>query len=315
MVKYLRSLRLWLMWVAAAGVVAWSYFTDPSGGAETMVRVQWVAWVVVLAGPVYLLRRALMDGARSRRAYERAMESPIGAGLVFLGLCLLAGLLFLSLNARAADGPPAAAKPLLPVLADEVNTYWPCLSMPSVLAAQVEQETCITLTHRSCWSPRAELKTSREYGFGLGQHTRAYRADGSLRFDAHAEARERYPALAAWTWDNRYDARLQLRAVVLGNRDCYQTMVRLGLEDDFNALAMCDAAHNGGLAGVLSERRICAGVDRCDPNRWFGHVENHSLKSRVKAAGYGKSWFDINREHVRNVMTVRRYRYIEAMGA
>ena len=75
------------------------------------------------------------------------------------------------------------------------------------------------------------------------------------------------------------------------------------------------AAHNGGLAGVLSERRICARVDGCDPNQWFGHVEAHSLKSRVPHPGYRLSWFAINREHVRNVMIVRRPKYAEAMGA
>jgi len=58
---------------------------------------------------------------------------------------------------------------------------------------------------------------------------------------------------------------LQIRAVVLGNRDCNRGVSRLG-PDAYNALAMCDAAHNGGYAAMLNERRICAQVPGCDPN-------------------------------------------------
>lgn len=306
----LKRYRFWVMWMAAVGVVLWFLGTDYSGGAETLVRLQVLTWGVLAIGLAHLGRKALHDYAEGRKVYQKAMESPTGAGLVFLGLCILAGLLFLGFSGRAvASDVPAAAKPLLPVLAEEASAHWPDLRMCSVLAAQIEQETCITRTHRYCWSPTAELKTKREYGFGLGQHTQAFRSDGSIRFDAHAEAREKFGRhLAAWTWENRYDARLQLRAVVLGNRACYRHLTRLG-PDDYNAMAMCDAAHNGGFGGMLNERRICASVDGCDPDVWFNHVERHSLKSRAKTAGYGASWFEINRTHVRNVMIVRRPPY------
>ncbi len=306
--------RVWIFWIAALAVVAWYYLTDPSQGAETVVRLQWLAWVSVLAGPVYLLRRALMDGARSKDAYRRAMESSIGAGLVFIGLCLLTGLLFFALVGRAAAAEvPANAQVHLPTLAQESYEYWPDLEMRSVLAAQIEQETCRTLKHRRCWSRFAELKTSREYGFGLGQHTRAFRADGSARFDARAEALARYPDLAGWSFENRFDARLQIRAVVLGNRDCFRRVTKLG-PNEYNALAFCDAAHNGGMNGMLNERRICMSVDGCDPDLWFDNVEMHSLKSRVPSPGYGDSFYGINRTHVKNVMVVRRQKYIEWFG-
>lgn len=310
MVKLLRSFRLWVFWVAAVGVVGWYFYTDTAQGAETMMRLQWLAWVIVLAGPVYLLRRALMNGARSGEAYRAAIKSPTGAGLVFLGLCIVTAVLFLALTGRAGAAVPINAQSLLPVLAEESRLHWSDLSLRSVLAAQIEQETCLSLAHRYCWSPTAELKTSREYGFGLGQHTRAFRADGSTRFDAHAEARAKYPDLSEWTWDKRYDARMQLRAVVLGNRDCFRQVVKLG-PNEYNAMAMCDAAHNGGFAGMLNERRICSKVVGCDPNVWFQNVEQHSLKNRTKVAGYRLSWYEINREHVKNVMIVRRPKYQE----
>lgn len=305
----IKSIRQWVFWFAALAVIVWYFFTDPSHGAETLVRLQWMAWVAVAAGPVYLLRRALMDNSRSSVAYKAAMKSSTGAGLVFLGLCILTGLLFLAVIGRAGAAEiPERAKIYLPVLASETANYWPDLKLRSVLASQVEQETCITLKHRYCWSPTAELKTPREYGFGLGQHTQAFRSNGSVRFDAHAEALARYPSLADWTLENRFNARLQLRAIVLSNRDCYRKVTTLG-PNDYNALAMCDAAHNGGFGGLLNERRICARVSDCDADRWFGNVELYSLKSRAKWKGYGASAFDINRLHVKNVMIVRRSKY------
>ena len=48
----MKSFRLWVMWGAAAAVVAWYWLTDPDSGAETIMRLQWLAWLCVAAGPV-----------------------------------------------------------------------------------------------------------------------------------------------------------------------------------------------------------------------------------------------------------------------
>lgn len=313
-VTAVRSARLWVLWIAAALVVAWYYFTDPDRGAETVMRLQLMAWLVVCAGPAYLLRRALMDRARSRAAFLKSLEHPIGAGLSFLGLCILTGLIFFafSLRAQAADTLPPGARTHLPALAEELHDFWPDLHLRSVIAAQVEQESCISLRNKRCWQPTAELKTSREYGFGFVQTTVAYRADGSERFNRWREDRDQFPAeLANWTWDRRFDARMQLRAGILGNRSCYRRLQQMSQADEYNALAMCDAAHNGGYDAMLGERRMCAASPGCNPNLWFRNVELYSAKSRVKLRGYGQSWFDINRGHVRNVMLMqpRRHKY------
>lgn len=306
MLKLIKGHRFWVMWAAALAVVLWFLTTDPDGGAQLKTQLQTLLGAIVAAPVVYLLRRALMDRVRSWEAAKRAMESPIGAGLVFIGLCLLTGLLFLAIAPRAlaASLPPGAVQNL-PILKAEIRAAWPALPLPSVLGAQVEQE--------SRWQEQAALRTSREYGFGLGQLTVAYRADGSERFNAWREVQALDPGLEGWQWENRYDVRLQLRAVVVKNRACYQRLRPL-LDDDYNALAMCDAAYNGGLGGVYAERRLCASVAACDPDRWFGNVELHSNKSRAKWHGYGKSAFEINREHVKNVMVVRRPKYAAWFG-
>lgn len=106
---------------------------------------------------------------------------------------------------------------------------------------------------------------------------------------------------------------MQLRAIVLDSRACYAWMTRL-VDPGEAALAFCDSAYNGGRAGVLADMRLCAASQGCHPRAWFGNVEHTSTKSRAKWRGYGASAFEINRTHVRNVMIVRRPRYVAALG-
>lgn len=299
----MKNMRFYVLWLAAVAVVGWYWLTDPNGGAETVVRLQWLAWVGVASGPVYLLRRALMQGARSRDAYRKALENPVGAGLVHLGLSLLTGMLFLAFasHAGAAELPAGAVK-YLPVLKSEQSMYWPDAPLRSALAAQVEQETCASLKSAKCWNPRAELKTSREYGFGLGQLT------VTSKFDNFSEARKLDKSLKDWDYADRYDATRQLRTMVLMDRASYRSLTKL-VPDTNERFAMTLSAYNGGLGGVLQDRRLCASIAGCDPNRWFGNVEIHSLKAKGKAAGYGQSFFCVNRSYPDNIMGVRRAKY------
>lgn len=180
---------------------------------------------------------------------------------------------------------------------------WPAAPV-NVFAGQVEQETCITLTHRSCWNPRAELKTEREYGFGLGQITI------TSRFNNFRESVGSTRALQGWVWEDRFNPRMQLIAMVSMDLRLFNSLWFPGhsLVDE-NSLAFALAAYNGGLGGVLADKRLCAQTYGCNPGMWFGHVEQHSLKAKVAVSGYGKSFFAINREYVRNILKVRRWRY------
>lgn len=268
-----------------------------------------------------LALRILQPGVDPQAAAQDALRLRCtGAGLVYLGRCILAAVvLMLIVTAPRADvrvgalslagvlpgDPPAAALPLLPLLQAEQRAWWPAHPQPSALGAQVEQETCPSLTHRKCWNPRAELRTTRERGVGLGQITR------TARFDALAELRAQFPQpLAGWAWeaDTLYDARLQLRALVLMDLRNWRSL--RDVPQDAERLAMALAAYNGGLGGLASDRRACAGTPGCDPGRWWGHVEHTSLKARAAVAGYGKSFFEINREYVANILFVRRGRYL-----
>lgn len=256
--------------------------------------------------------RILQPHVDSQNLADRAAETPNGAGYIYLGRSILAAVILMLMvtASRASEQPPVGAIPLLPVLKAQTSQYWPSMPLPSALGAQVEQETCITLKSKGCWSPKAELRTSREQGVGLGQLTRAFRPDGTTRFDALGDITKSYPqALAGLTWDNRYDPTLQLRALVLKNKQGYELVGKAST--DYDRLAMSFAAYNGGSGGLNSDRRACAGTPGCDPGKWFGNVEFTSLKAKAAVPGYGKSFFAINREYVTNVMKVRRVRYTQ----
>lgn len=307
--------RALLVLVVPALVLWWLWRTDPDGGASTEIWLLRVLTALVAVSLAHWARKAMFDYPESdlRKLFAMARQEPTGAGLalVAVSIFMLGVLLLFGGQVRAQDARsyiPAQAHALLPVLKRERQAHWPDHPRPEVLAALVEHESCISLTHSRCWSPTSSLRTQREEGAGLGQITRAYRSDGSMRFDALAEMRSRHPALASWSWENVYQRPdLQLRAVVLMSRDNYVQIVRL-VPDAAQALAFADAAYNGGMGGVMNERRACGQSKDCDPKRWFGHVERFCLKSR--AALYGqRSACDINRHHVRDVLVTRATKY------
>lgn len=224
---------------------------------------------------------------------------------------ILAIIVLLAAFGASAQPVPPQAVFNAPILVDAQRVHWSDAPLPWFMAGQVEKESCITLKHAKCWNTRAELKTDREYGFGLGQITVAYRADGSVRFNKWAELRTKYPALRAWTWEQRFEPLFQLTALVLMDRGlCRAYADSATLEDQ---LGFCLSAYNGGEGGVGQDKRLCGNTAGCNPRAWYGHVEQHSMKQRMPWKGYGKSPFDINREYPREVRT-RRDKYKQFWG-
>ncbi len=202
---------------------------------------------------------------------------------------------------------PETSKQYLPMLVAAQRQVWPDAPMPEFMAAQIEKESCITLKHSKCWNPTAQLKTSREWGRGLGQITTAYNPDGSIRFDKQAELRARHASLREWTTERWADPRFQLLAIVEMNKGIFNRQRGAATVED--RLSFTLSAYNGGEGGLLQDRRLCANSTGCDQSRWFGHVEHHSMKQKVPKKGYGKSFFHINREYVRTILMERRFKY------
>lgn len=200
---------------------------------------------------------------------------------------------------------PANSYIYLPVLQKEIASHWPAMPQHSVLAAQVETESCITLKHKKCWSPFAELKTDRENGIGLGQLT------VTKSFDNFTAARKLDSSLKDWSWENRYNAEYQLRTLVLMNKFNFGKFQ--WATDEHQRLAFMFAAYNGGVGGVLSDRAVCRVTPGCSPDIWFGSVEHTSKKAKLPVKGYGQSFFQINRAYVAG-MWVRNLKYVEVIG-
>lgn len=219
-------------------------------------------------------------------------------------LRLLAVALLLVTSGASGAELPERARQYIPILKSEQVRLWPDMPLPAALAAQVEQETCPSLKHRMCWSTRAELLTSWERGVGLGQITK------TQRFDALAGVRSaNMSELAGWSWADAsiYDPRYQLRALVLMDRTAWRQTAFAATPTE--RLKFTLTAYNGGIGGVLSDRKVCQATPGCDPSRWTGHVEHTSLKAKKPVSGYGLSFFEINRAYSRNILGFRLEHY------
>jgi len=198
---------------------------------------------------------------------------------------------------------PENAKKYIPTLLNVIESKWPeQLDQVSVYAAQIERESCVSLTSKMCWNPRVGFKTSREEAFGFSQWTIVYG-----RFDKWKEVKAQFKDLRDWT--DKYDASKQLLASVLMNRFEWSRVAKLNPFDRLNHTAMTLVAHNAGFGSILQDRKLCNAP--CDKSKWLDNVEKNSYKSKVKLPGYGKSFFTISREYPRDILFHRRVRYVQ----
>lgn len=79
-------------------VLIWFIGTDPSGGADTALRVQLWAQALLVTGLAYLIAKAMLGRASSEALYDKALlESNTAAGVAYLGICLLRALVLIGL--------------------------------------------------------------------------------------------------------------------------------------------------------------------------------------------------------------------------
>lgn len=79
-------------------VLVWFVATDPSGGADTALRAQLWAQALLVTGLAYLVAKAMLGRASSEALYERALVGGnVGAGVAYLGVCLLRALVLIGL--------------------------------------------------------------------------------------------------------------------------------------------------------------------------------------------------------------------------
>ena len=79
-------------------VLVWFVVTDPSGGADTALRVQLWAQALLVTGLAYLIAKAMLGKASSEQLYEKALlDGSVGAGVAYMGICLLRALVLIGL--------------------------------------------------------------------------------------------------------------------------------------------------------------------------------------------------------------------------
>jgi hypothetical protein len=309
-----RNIYLILGSLAVVGALIW---TDPDGGISTGLFLLGLFVCLLAVVFAHVSRKALTDypEADMQRLFKRAAESPTGSGLALIALAIIfASLLLLfgsKVNAQtvpAQDIIPVNAHKYIQQLKVAQRNFWPDHPEPHFLAGLIEQETCYSLVSPSCWSPKVRALNSREEGAGLGQITRAFAQNGTLRFDMVQHLQSNFPQLAELTWNNIYERPdLQIAALVLLNRQNY-LLTKKFADNHLEALAFADAAYNGGIGGLQRDRRACFLTDGCNPGRWFNNVEMTCTKG-IKPVYGSQSFCDINRTHVKNVILVRSDKY------
>lgn len=192
------------------------------------------------------------------------------------------------------------AMPYFGMINELTTEYWPDLSMRSYIPAQIEKE--------SLWNPKAQLcvpkpSCSRELGIGFGQFTI------TPRMNVWLEVKNRYKVLNDWRWEDRFDPRYQITAMLLYNKDIYKRCRPL-MSNEWGALACTASSYNGGFGGFSADRRLCSNTAGCEPNRWTGHIELTSTKSKVRVPGYGEPFYYINRGYVRRIMIESSPKYV-----
>jgi hypothetical protein len=259
-------------------------------------------FVLSIVGLTYVARTFAWPQINVGTFAMKALETSTGAAIVLAALIFWCAVLSLAMISRAqAQAIPVAAYQHLPTLAAEAAGYWDApdgIRAPvAVMAGLVDHETACPRP-RTCWRTDAMYKTQREEGVGLGQFTRAFTANGKLRFDALTELKALHPtALRDANWEkNKFNPMLQARALVLKVSDNYNTATRMTRHAD-ERLAFAVTMHNRGVAGVQNEAARCALTRGCDRERWKGHVERTCTASRNVIPGTGRSACDISRAY------------------
>jgi hypothetical protein len=114
--------------VLSLAIIYYHMAADPSG------KFTIIAFLGLMVTPVfavwfsYIARKILFIYVDLKEFANKALESPIGAGLVFLGMCVLMygllGLFGSQLNMANAQTIPARAYTYMPVVKEEQNTFW-----------------------------------------------------------------------------------------------------------------------------------------------------------------------------------------------
>lgn len=267
------------------------------GDYEAVVGAIYLLTVIAFTGLVtnYIVK-SIASYANGEAAWNKAMENPLTAALVWLGrLAFLFGIIWLAVGvispskAHGAIEPSAKAQRYLPLLKGSFDTHWPTAPLRHYAAGQIEQE--------SGWNERAELKTAREYGFGLGQIT------VTDRFNTFEEAQKIF---RDWKWEDRFNVKYQLGYAVITDRSNFHQVSRLFSDDDSRWRGSL-VAYNAGYGTVL-QRRALATRKGVPADRWTGGLDQVAMGYETKLL-YGRPLAERRNEYPHLICDVRSAKY------
>jgi len=110
-------------------VMLYLFISDPNGGNMTIPFLAKLATPIVAVWFAHLARRALFDYADMEQLMKKARETATGAGLTFLGLCLIIYGLLSLFGSQVYAQPiatyiPEQAQQHLPTLQQEKDKLW-----------------------------------------------------------------------------------------------------------------------------------------------------------------------------------------------
>jgi hypothetical protein len=108
-------------------VLGVKFVTDPTAGAVTTEFLIYVSTPILVVLIGHWLRKILFPYIDMGDLYDKAIKSPIGSGLVFIGMCLVVFGIYglFGPSARAQDVIPQGAKVLMPQVLEQTEKYWP----------------------------------------------------------------------------------------------------------------------------------------------------------------------------------------------
>ncbi len=111
-------------------VLGIKFATDPTAGAVTTEFLIYVSTPILVVLIGHWLRKILFPYIDMGDLYDKAIKSPIGSGLVFIGMCLVVFGIYglFGPSARAQDIIPQNAKVLMPQVLEQTEKYWPELT-------------------------------------------------------------------------------------------------------------------------------------------------------------------------------------------
>jgi len=110
-------------------VMLYLFISDPNGGNMTIPFLAKLATPIVAVWFAHLARRALFDYADMESLMKKARETATGAGLTFLGLCLIIYGLLSLFGSQVYAQPvatyiPEQAQQHLPIVQLEKDKVW-----------------------------------------------------------------------------------------------------------------------------------------------------------------------------------------------